>query len=197
MSRIGFLGGTFDPIHHGHLIMASYAAYDLALDQVLVMPAQTPPHKQGKTISDAQDRVAMARLAIAPDPRLQLSTLDLQSSEPSYSSALLERLKAERPGDELVFIIGADSLRDFPRWHRPDLILEQAQLAVANRPGVEIDDAILEGVPGLRERSTIFSSPLIDISSTDIRNRVREGRPITWLVPPEVERYIVRHSLYT
>lgn len=196
MSRIGILGGTFDPVHHGHLIMASYAAHDLALDRVLIMPAQTPPHKLGETISPAEDRVAMVRLAIAPDSRLELSTLDLQSSEPSYTATLLNRAQAEHPGDELVFIIGADSLRDFPTWYRPDLIVQQAGLAIARRPGIEIDESMLDAVPGLRERSTVFTSPLIDISSTDIRDRVQAGKPITWLVPPSVEQYIIRHSLY-
>lgn len=196
MSRIGILGGTFDPVHHGHLIMASYAAHDLALDRVLIMPAQTPPHKLGKTISPAEDRVAMVRLAIVPDSRLELSTLDLQSSEPSYTATLLNRAQAQHPGDELVFIIGADSLRDFPTWYRPDLIVQQAGLAIARRPGIEIDESMLDAVPGLRERSTVFTSPLIDISSTDIRDRVQAGKPITWLVPPSVEQYIVRHSLY-
>lgn len=196
MSRIGILGGTFDPVHHGHLIMASYAAHDLALDRVLIMPAQTPPHKLGKTISPAEDRVAMVRLAIVPDSRLELSTLDLQSSEPSYTATLLNRAQAQHPGDELVFIIGADSLRDFPTWYRPDLIVQQAGLAIARRPGIEIDESMLDAVPGLRERSTVFTSPLIDISSTDIRDRVQAGKPITWLVPPSVEQYIIRHSLY-
>lgn len=196
MSRIGILGGTFDPIHVGHLIMASYAAYDLRLDQVLVMPAQSPPHKLGMSITPAADRVAMIRLAIETDPRLHLSTLDLTSREPSYTATLLKRVQVEHPGDDLVFIIGADSLRDFPTWYRPDLILQRAEIAVARRPGVEIDETMLSAFSGLRERTTLFPSPLIDISSTDIRQRVRDGAPVTWLVPPAVERYIVDHALY-
>lgn len=197
MSRIGILGGTFDPIHHGHLIMASYAAHDMALDRVLIMPAQTPPHKLGEDITPARDRVAMIELAIEPDARLELSTLDLQSSEPSYTAVLLDRMQEEHPGDDLVFIIGADSLRDFPTWYRPDLILGRAELAVARRPGIEISDDVLEAMPGLRARTSVFSSPLIDISSTEIRSRVRLGKPVTWLVPPSVATYIQEHRLYT
>lgn len=196
MSRLGILGGTFDPIHHGHLIVASYAAHDLRLDQVLMMPAQSPPHKIGQDISPASHRVRMIELAIGPDPRLMLSDADLRSGEPSYTSALLERVQQEHPRDDLVFIIGADSLRDLPTWHRPDLIIQHADLGVARRPGVVIEDSMLNTLPRLRERSSIFTSPLIDISSTDVRTRAREGKPITWLVPPEVERYIVDQSLY-
>jgi nicotinate-nucleotide adenylyltransferase len=197
MSRIGILGGTFDPIHLGHLIVASYAAHELRLDRVLIMPAQTPPHKLGMSITPAEHRVEMIRLAIEPDPRLELSTLDLASREPSYTSTLLERAQAEHPGDELVFIIGADSLRDFPTWYRPDLILQRAEIAVARRPGVEIDETMLSALPGLRERTTLFTSPLIDISSTGIRQRMREGAPVTWLVPPAVEQLIIERGIYT
>lgn len=196
MSRLGILGGTFDPIHHGHLIMASYAADDLDLDRVLIMPAQTPPHKLDRSISNADDRVEMIRLAIESDPRLELSTLDLQSDAPSYTADLLDRMRTEHPRDELIFVIGADSLRDLPTWHRPDLVIERADLAVARRPGVEIDDQVLDALPGLRERVSVFTSPLIDISATDIRRRVRDAKPITWLVPPAVERYIVDRHLY-
>lgn len=196
MSRLGILGGTFDPIHHGHLIMASYAADDLDLDRVLIMPAQTPPHKLDRSISNADDRVEMIRLAIESDPRLELSTLDLQSDAPSYTADLLDRMRTEQPRDELIFVIGADSLRDLPTWHRPDLVIERAGLAVARRPGVEIDDQVLDALPGLRERVSVFTSPLIDISATDIRRRVRDAKPITWLVPPAVERYIVDRHLY-
>lgn len=197
MSKIGILGGTFDPIHHGHLIITTYAAHDLGLDRVLIMPAQTPPHKLGRTISVAEDRVEMIRLGIENDPLLQLSTADLRSDAPSYTATLLERLEAEYPGDELYFIIGADSLRALPTWHRPDLVIRRARLAVARRPGIIIDDTILDALPGLRARTSIFTSPLIDISSTAIRERVVDDKPITWLVPPAVEHYILEHDLYT
>jgi nicotinate-nucleotide adenylyltransferase len=138
----------------------------------------------------------MTRLAIEPDPRLELSTLDLLSDRPSYTSSLLERMQEQHRGDDLMFIIGADSLRDFPTWHRPDLILQRARLAVARRPGVTLDDAVLDAIPRLSERTSVFSSPLIDISSTGIRDRVRQGKPITWLVPLAVERYVQENGLY-
>lgn len=196
MSRIGILGGTFDPIHVGHLIVATYAATDLHLDRVLLMPAQTPPHKLDKMVTGNRHRLAMTEAAAAEDRRLEVSTLDLQSKAPSYSATLLQRMHELHPDDELVFIIGADSLRDLPSWHRPDLVISRARIAVARRPGVEIDDAVLDALPGLRDRVTVFTSPLIDLSSTDIRQRVRSGRPITWTVPHSVEGYIRDHGLY-
>lgn len=196
MSRIGILGGTFDPIHLGHLILASYAADDLGLDTVLFMPAQTPPHKIGDAISAVEHRVEMVRLAIEQDARFELSTLDLISDKPSFTSALLQRFTAESPDATLFFLIGADSLRDFPTWHEPGTILELAELGVARRPGTIIDSGTLDALPGLRERTWVFSSPLIDISSTSVRERVAAGKPITWLVPENVEKYILQHHLY-
>lgn len=196
MSRIGILGGTFDPIHLGHLIMASYAVDDLALDRVLFMPAQTPPHKRDQTITSSHHRVAMIDAAITTDPRFELSTVDMRSSSPSYTAALLERMRGEHPDDELVFLIGADSLRDLPEWYRPDLVLERAWLGVARRPGTVIEDELLDALPGMRDRVTVYSSPLIDISSTIIRDRVRDGKPVTWTTPHPVERYIQDHGLY-
>lgn len=196
MKRLGILGGTFDPIHVGHLIMASYAVDDLNLDRVLFMPAQTPPHKRDRSITSSDHRIAMVQAAIAPDARFELSMLDMQSSAPSYTADLLERMRTEHPEDELIFLIGADSLRDLPEWHRPDLVLQRAEIGVARRPGTVIDDETLDALPRLRERVSIYNSPLIDISSTSIRNRVREGRPVTWTVPIPVERYIQDHGLY-
>lgn len=196
MKRLGILGGTFDPIHVGHLIMASYAVDDLNLDRVLFMPAQTPPHKRDRSITSSDHRIAMVQAAIAPDARFELSMLDMQSSAPSYTADLLERMSTEHPEDELIFLIGADSLRDLPEWHRPDLVLQRAEIGVARRPGAVIDDETLDALPLLRERVSIYTSPLIDISSTTIRNRVREGRPVTWTVPIPVERYIQDHGLY-
>jgi nicotinate-nucleotide adenylyltransferase len=190
------MGGTFDPIHLGHLIMASYAADSLGLDEVLFVPAQTPPHKLGEDITPVCHRVAMVNAAIGPDPRFSFSDMDLRNDAPSYTSDLLARFHEARPEADLYFIIGADSLRDFPTWHEPGRILDFARLAVARRPGVVIDDATLDGMPRLRDRATIFASPLIGISSTSIRNRVVARKPITWLLPAPVEQYILTNGLY-
>jgi nicotinate-nucleotide adenylyltransferase len=196
VKRVGILGGTFDPIHLGHLILASFAADELSLDEVVFMPAQTPPHKRGMHVSAVEHRVAMVELAIATDPRFDLSRLDVLGNQPSYTADLLERFDDTVPYAEPVFLIGADSLRAFPTWYRPDRILELARLGVARRPGSVIDDRMLSAIPRLRERTTVFSSPLIDISSTEIRRRIAVGKSISWLVPAEVKSYIHGHGLY-
>jgi nicotinate-nucleotide adenylyltransferase len=194
--RIGVLGGTFDPIHLGHLIIASHAADALHLGIVLFMPAKTPPHKRNKAISPVHDRIAMVHLAIDGDARFAFSDLDLTTGEPSYTADLVERLGGEHLDGEIFFIAGADSLRDFPTWHEPERILRHARLAIAARPGVVIDAAMLDAMPDLRNRTTTFASPLMEISATGIRKRVREGHSVRYLVPDAVERYIRDHGLY-
>lgn len=194
--RLGLLGGTFDPIHLGHLVIASYAADALSLDHVLFLPAQTPPHKLGRAISPVEHRLAMVERAIAGDERFTLSTLDLRSEAPSYTADLVERLAADEPGSELYFIAGADSLRDFPTWREPARIIAAAHLAIAGRPGFEITDAMLNAVPDLRNRVALFESPLLDISATDLRLRVRTGKTIRYVVPDAVASYIAEHRLY-
>ncbi|HEV2073649.1 MAG TPA: nicotinate-nucleotide adenylyltransferase [Thermomicrobiales bacterium] len=195
-NRLGILGGTFDPIHIGHLIIASYASEAIGLGRVLFMPAQTPPHKSRGDISPAEHRVAMVNLAIAGDDRLELSDFDLRSDGPSFTSDLLARVHREHPSEELFFIAGADSLRDFPTWNEPQVILKHAHLAIASRPGTVVTDAMLAAVPDLRNRSTLFESPLIEVSSSGIRDRVRKGAAIRYLVPDEVQRYIRDRRLY-
>lgn len=195
--RIGLLGGTFDPIHLGHLIMAERAAEELDLDRVVFVPAQTPPHKLGQEILPSRHRVAMVRLAIQDNDRFTWSDLDLRSGKPSYTSELVTRVARLYPSSLVVFIAGSDSLRDFPTWHEPETILAHAALAIARRPGVTIDNAMLTSVPGLEERVSFFHNPLIDISSSSIRERVRAGLSIRYLVPETVAAYIADHRLYT
>lgn len=194
--RIGLLGGTFDPVHLGHLIMAERAAEELGLDRVLFVPAQTPPHKRGRVILSARHRVAMVQLAIAGNDRFAFSDLDLRSATPSYTSELLVRASSFFPNADLSFIIGSDSLRDFPTWHDPATILTYATLAVARRPGVIIGDAMFDAVSGMRSRTRVFDTPLIDISASDIRARVHRGSSIRYLVTDSVRSYIQEHELY-
>jgi len=194
--RLGLLGGTFDPIHLGHLIIAEHAVEELALDRVLFVPAQTPPHKLGRAILPARHRVAMVKLAIEGNDRFAFSDLDLRSEMPSYTSELVSRLHEARPGTEILFIAGADSLRDFPTWHEPETILAHASLAIARRPGVTIEPSMLMALPGMRSRVRVFESPLIEISSSAIRERVHQGKSARYLVPDSVEAYIRNHGLY-
>lgn len=195
MQRLGILGGTFDPIHIGHLVMASYAIDALNLDKVWFMPAQTPPHKV-REITEVEHRTEMVKLAVGIDRRFAFSDLDLRGEKPSFTSDLLGTVHTLLPQTELVFLIGADSLTTFATWHKPEEILRLATLGVAERPGTTVDDRIRRSVPGLAERILEFDSPLIELSSTEIRNRRQQNRSITYLVPEDVEDYIVERGLY-
>lgn len=195
MSRLGILGGTFDPIHIGHLVMASYAIDALKLDHVWFMPAQTPPHKHHE-ITPVVHRVEMVRRAIQLDSRFDLSDLDLRGDEPSYTADLLTSLNESAPGNDLVFLMGADSLTTFATWYEPETILKHASLGVAERPGSTIDNRIRNSVPGLAERILEFDSPLIELSSSEIRERRQQRKSITYLVPEDVENYILERGLY-
>lgn len=195
MHRLGIIGGTFDPIHIGHLVMASYAIDALKLDTVWFMPAQTPPHKHHE-ITALEHRAEMCRLAVNLDSRFTFSDLDMRGDHPSYTSELLAGISKSMPEIELVFLVGADSLTNFATWHEPEVILQHASLGVAERPGSTIDNRIRNSVPGLSARIHEFDSPLIELSSTEIRKRREMGKSITYLVPEVVEDYIIEHGLY-
>jgi nicotinate-nucleotide adenylyltransferase len=194
---VGVLGGTFDPPHLGHLIIAAEFQFALGLDQVLFVPAGRPPHKASNHVSSDADRLAMVRLAVAGAPGFAVSTIDVDRGGVSYTADLLELLRAEMPSARLVFLMGEDSLRDLPGWHEPDRICRAAEIGVARRPGVDVDlEAVLAAVPVCRGRLRFVSPPEIGISSSDLRRRVRASEPIAYQVPAAVERYIYDHRLY-
>jgi len=198
VSRLGILGGSFDPIHVGHLVVAEILAYELDLEHVIFLPAGQPPHKPTQTLAPDADRLRMIELSIQGVPEFSASTLDLDRPGPSYTADTLEELRARTgPATELFFLMGMDSLRDFPRWHRPERIAALARLGVARRPGVDVSRREVEiQVPAARGRIDIINVPLIDISSSDIRDRVRTGRPYRFQVLPEVAAYIREAGLY-
>ncbi len=198
VSRLGVLGGSFDPIHLGHLIIAEILAYELQLDHVLFLPASQPPHKPTQTLAPDSDRSRMIELAIDSVPEFSISTLDLERPGPSYTVDTLEDLKQQASAaTELYFLMGMDSLRDFPRWRNPARIAELARLGIARRPGVDVSPREVETlVPIARDRIDIINVPLIDISSSDIRDRVRTGRPYRFQVMPAVATYIQSEGLY-
>jgi nicotinate-nucleotide adenylyltransferase len=198
IQRLGIYGGTFDPIHHGHLLAAEEARHQLALDKVLFVPAGVPPHKPTRPISPASHRVRMVELAIAGNAHFALSRVDVDRPAPSYTVDTLELLRAEwGPGPRFFFIEGPDSLSDLVSWYQPQRLIELCELAVVERPGSEIDLASLEKrLPGLSDRIYLVKTPLLEISSSDLRTRVRAGRSISYLVPSEVEAYIRQHGLY-
>jgi len=192
--RVGVLGGTFDPVHRGHLALARAALDELGLDEVLFVPAGQPWRKEGRIVAPAAHRLAMLRLALAGEPALRVETLELDRPGPSYTADTLEALRDARPDDELFFVAGEDALADLPNWLRPERILELATLAVARR--VDVPQAAGESLSGLRERVVWLKMPLLPVSATEIRDRVRRGLPVDDLVPPAVEAYIREHGLY-
>lgn len=195
--RLGVLGGTFDPPHYGHLALAETARVQLGLARVLFVPAGDPPHKPGYPLSPAVHRAAMVKAAIADNPAFVLSRVDLDRPGPHYTVDMLALLNGMFAGAEFYFLMGSDSLAQFPTWRDPAGIIRQAILAVMERPGWTADlDALEWEVPGVRERVVWLDAPRLDLSATDLRRRVREGLPVRYLVPPAVEAYIREHTLY-
>lgn len=191
------MGGSFDPIHIGHLIMADTAREALGLDKVLFLPVGSQPLKQGKKVTPAEQRVEMLMQAIEGNPQFGLSRVDVDRIGISYTADSLVQLRRELGDVDLWFIIGSDSLLTFPRWREPERVLAQSRLAVVRRPTFTADMAVLEAqVPGLGASIDWVAGPLVEISATDIRQRVREGRSIRYRVVERVREYIVENGLY-
>ena len=186
MARIGLLGGTFDPPHIAHLIAAERAIDAIALDKVLFIPAAVPPHKSEAKISSVEDRLAMLRLATHDNPKFEISTIELDRPGPSYTIDTLRQLKQQSPSDNFVLLIGTDQFQQFDSWREPDQILSLAEIVVVARSSSQ----------QRRDGFRFFDMPLIDISATEIRQRVRDGRTIRYLVPDAVRTYIAAHHLY-
>ena len=197
MMRLGILGGTFDPPHFAHLIMAEYTREQLDLDRILWVVTADPPHKQGQTISPVEHRLRMVGMMLADNPAFELSRIDVDRPGPHYTVDMVSILAAQYPGSALFFLMGADSLRDLPNWHNPARLIRLANLVVMERPGVVYDLAQLEAlIPGLRDCVIIEDAPVIDISSSEIRVRAAAGRSIRYLLPANVETYIHAQGLY-
>lgn len=195
--RIGVLGGTFDPPHYGHLALAETARVQLALAQVLFVPAGNPPHKPNCPLSPAGHRTAMVEVAIADNLAFHLSRVDLDRPGPHYTVDMLALLREQYPGAAFYFLMGSDSLAEFLIWRDPAGIVRQAFLVVMERPGWQADiEALVREVPGIRERLIWLDAPRLDLSASDLRRRVQRGLPIRYLVPPAVETYIRMHRLY-
>jgi len=202
MARIGLFGGTFDPIHWGHLMLAEAAREAVALDRVEFIPAAHPPHKGLAPLTGAEERLAMVRLAVAGNPAFRVSDCELNRPGPSYSvgtaAAYDERL-AE--GDRLFFLIGSDTLAELPSWHEVRRLAELVTLVAVTRPGFDVDDLTGLGealTPDQLEslRRHTVRMPLVDLASTDIRARVAEGQSIRYMVPAAVWDYIEARGLY-
>lgn len=198
-AAIGVLGGTFDPIHLGHLVVAEAVREALELDSMLFVPAWVNPRKVGRAQAAAEHRLEMLRLALSGNPAFEICPIEIDRGGPSYTVDTLEALRADFGARaSLSFVMGADSLADLPRWHRPEDIVRLARLAVVPRSGHRPDvDALEADVPGLRRALTNVEAPVIEISATAVRARAAAGRSIRYLVPEPVREYIEGRSLYS
>lgn len=197
--RIGLLGGTFDPVHLGHLILAEQCREQAQLDRLWFVPAGQPPHKASDEISSGRDRQEMLQLAIAGHERFAVNVVELERADTSYTVHTLEQLTAAHPDDEFWLILGADSVHDLPGWYQPQRIMELARVLAVNRGGQPLPSREpLRGALGaeLMARLEFVTIPDVEISATDIRQRRRNGRSIRYLVPRAVEMYIQEHGLY-
>ncbi|MCL5958301.1 MAG: nicotinate-nucleotide adenylyltransferase [Chloroflexi bacterium] len=198
VTRLGVFGGTFDPIHYGHLVIAEEVRVRLSLSEVLFAPAGQPPHKRGRPRSPAEDRLMMTRLATSSNPYFSVSRLDIDRPGPSYTVDLLELIKAERnAATELFFILGVDELAGLLAWKEPRRLLRLAHLVAVPRPGYSFDPRQLEpALPNIMERVQFVATPELAIAAADLRRRIAVGLPIKYQLPESVEEYIYLKGLY-
>lgn len=196
--RIGVLGGTFDPPHIGHLVIAQEALTQLKLLQVIFAPTRQPPHKRANDLTPIEHRLAMLRLAIAPHPNFVLSRVDVDREGPTYTVDTLRLLQQQLDADaDWYFIMGMDSLANLPMWHTPERLIQLCKLAVFRRPGFEANlDELERALPDLRARVEFIPAPRLEIAASDLQRRVRAGLSIAHLVPDAVAAYIAEHRLY-
>ena len=193
--RFGILGGTFDPIHFGHLFIAEEARVRFRLDRVLFVPNGTPPHKPEGDRTPARHRFAMTGIAVADNPFFECSALELNRPGPSYTVDTLAALRAERPDAELFYITGLDAIADLMTWKRHEEVIAAASFIAARRPGTD-PDVLRERLPAAyRERVLLLGSAEIGISATDIRERLRTGQAARYLLPDAVLAYAAKHRL--
>ena len=189
------MGGTFDPIHHGHLVAASEVQAWFDLDEVIFVPTGDPWQKSDRTVSPAEDRYLMTVIATAANPRFRVSRVDIDRGGPTYTKDTLRDLHEQLPDAELYFITGADALAEIFTWRDASELFELAHFVGCTRPGYEMDASTLDGIPA--DRVTLVEIPALTISSTDCRQRAAAGEPVWYLVPDGVVQYIAKHHLYT
>lgn len=192
LKRIGVFGGSFDPIHIGHLAIAQEALWQCNLDRVLFMVAAVPPHKKAPEAS-VEHRLKMVELAVEAEPAFLPSRIEIDRGGASYTAETLEELHRTYPDATFYLIVGADSAIDFSSWKDPNAVIEMANVVIAPRPGFNLSQM----EPRLQGKAQVFQSPILELSSTMIRKRVHEKKPFKFLVPEIVERYIREHSLYS
>jgi nicotinate-nucleotide adenylyltransferase len=199
--RLGVFGGTFDPVHVGHLIVAEQCREQAQLDQVLFIPAARPPHKQDKLLTSYDQRVQMLMLAISGNPAFRIDEREKDRPGPSFTADTLAQLRASHPGAELFLIMGSDTVRDLPSWHEPMRVLELANLLIVPRPSWPIPSAedirsTLASADSVALRYQVCAMPLVDIASRDLRGRIAAGHSVRYMLPRAVEAYIDDKKLY-
>lgn len=193
--KIGLLGGTFDPIHAGHLIVAEIIRDKLDLEKVFFVPAKKHPFKDNNFIAGEEHRLKMIHLAIDDNDHLGVSDIELQADQTSYTIDTIRKFKKEHQADDwdIHFLMGMDNLNQLHKWKNPEELVKMSKIVVFSRPGFEPDEEARKFLPDIQ----IISVPLLQISSTQIRERVKTGHTIRYLVPPRVESYIIEHKLYS
>jgi nicotinate-nucleotide adenylyltransferase len=196
--RLGIFGGTFDPPHVGHLILATEAQYQLQLERVLWVLTPWPPHKAGQPITPVEERLELLYASLDGNPDFELSRVDLDRQPPHYAVDTVELLHKTHPSAELVYLMGGDSLRELPTWHTPQAFVRACdEIGVMERPGREFNLPELEQIlPGLSERVRFIEAPLLEISSTRLRHRIADGEPCRYYFLPAVYRLIEERRLY-
>ncbi len=196
--RVGIFGGTFDPPHLGHLILAAEAIDQLALDRLLWVLTANPPHKQDLPVSPVEQRLELVLAATCDEPRFELSRVDLDRPGPHYAVDTVRLLQSQLPKAELFYLLGGDSLRDLPLWYKPHLLVQRvAGLGVMRRPGVSVDLSRLDThLPGIIEKVKFIDTPLLEISSSEIRQRIAGLRPYRYFLPARVYELIEQKKYY-
>ena len=201
MQRLGILGGTFDPPHNAHMILAQYAYEQLNLDKVLFVPAGIPPHKP-TTRTSVDERIAMLRCVLDEHDYFELSRVEIDRPGPHYTIDTVRIIQDQNPGTDLFFIMGGDVYRDLPTWDRPQEMFATCKLVVAvmRRPGFGNPDLALDmhedQIPGLKDNAMMLNSPLVEISSTELVERLGQGKTIQYMVPDKILDFIQRYHLY-
>jgi len=196
--RLAIFGGTFDPIHIGHLAIAEDALWALQADQMLFVPAAQQPLKQGQTPgATAEQRLRMVELAVADNPHFAVWNGEVRRGGMSYTIDTVAQIMQASPDADLYFVLGADAVTLLLRWHRIEQLIEMCRFAVLRRPGAALAlDPLIETLPALHDRVTVIDGPLLTISATDVRHRLHSGQPVRYHLPPAVWHYIEQHGLY-
>ena len=193
---VGVMGGTFNPIHIGHLVTAEEAHYAFALREVVFVPAGHPWQKERSNVADAEHRYLMTVIATASNPHFRVSRMEIDRPGPTYTIETLRRLRGEIGDVELYFITGADAILQILSWKDPEEVLGEARFIAATRPGYDLDRLEKELPAGFEDRVHVLEIPALAISSTDVRRRVLQGRPVRYLLPEGVARYVEKNGLY-